>query len=115
MKLDLPYFQHIRDAIESIEEYTSGGRDIFFTDRKTQDAVIRQFEIIGEAIKHVSQDLKSRHPDVSWRTVAGLRDRLIHGYMDVNLDTVWEIAENRLPAFREQVTNILSDLENREK
>ena len=88
MKDDRIYLLHIRDAIQSILQYTSPGKDHFFADRKTQDAVIRNLEIIGEATKRVSAPLKAAHPDISWKPIAGMRDKLVHDYFGVNLQLV---------------------------
>jgi len=90
------YLAHIRDAIQVIREYTAEGKDAFFQDRKTQDAVIRNLEIIGEAVKSLPPDIKSRHGSVPWKNIAGMRDRLIHHYFGVNLKMVWGVVENRL-------------------
>jgi uncharacterized protein with HEPN domain len=73
-----------------------------------QDATIRQLEIVGEATKQLSADLRSRYPAVPWRRMAGLRDVLIHQYMGVDLDAVWEIAVHNAPAIRVQVEHILA-------
>ena len=78
MKRDRAYLRHILDAIEKIETYTSVGRETFLETSHWQDAVVRQFEIIGEATKRLSVDLRARHSDVDWRRIAGLRDVLIH-------------------------------------
>ena len=81
MKNDRIYLLHIRDGIEHILNYTAAGRDSFFSDRKTQDAVVRNLEIIGEATKRLSLSLKDAHPDISWEPIAGMRDKLIHDYL----------------------------------
>lgn len=73
MKRDVVYLDHIREAIERITAYSAAGREEFFRNRMAQDAVIRNFEIIGEAVRHLSDDLKGRRPDVPWRRVAGFR------------------------------------------
>lgn len=90
------YLAHIRDAIRVVREYTEEGEEAFFQDRKTQDAVIRNLEIIGEAVKSLPADMKSRHESVPWKNIAGMRDRLIHHYFGVNLKMVWGVVENRL-------------------
>ena len=76
-------------------------------DRKTQSAVIRQLEIIGEAVKNLSTDLTAGEATVPWRQIAGTRDRLIHAYFSVDLDSVWSMVEQDLPTLREEVKRIL--------
>jgi len=90
------YLAHIRDAIQAIREYTEEGKDVFLKDRKTQDAVIRNLEIIGEAVKNLPSEMTSRYQSVPWKNIAGMRDRLIHHYFGVNLKMVWGVVENRL-------------------
>lgn len=79
---------------------TYGG---FLEELETQDAVIRNLEIIGEATKNLSAELRARHTDVPWNGMAGLRDRLFHGYFGVNLDVVWHIATVDLPELTVQI------------
>ncbi len=109
MKDDKVYLAHIADAIGQIVAYTAGGRDEFTKNRMAQDAVIRNLEVIGEATKNLSDNTKSRRPDIPWRRVAGLRDVLIHDYMGVNLQEVWRVVESRLPALRAAVDDLLTE------
>jgi uncharacterized protein with HEPN domain len=104
------YLRHILDAIATIERYVAVGHDVFMTTSHWQDAVIRQLEIIGEATKQLSQDLRSRYPKVPWRRIAGLRDVLIHGYMGVDLARVWGVTERDLPRLKEQLEAILQEI-----
>ena len=108
MKDDRVYLLHVRDAIEAIVVYTSAGRQAFQVDRKTQDAVIRNLEIIGEAVKRLSDAIKDAHPEVPWRQIAGMRDKLIHDYFGVDLDLVWEVIDRHLPPLRRTVATILA-------
>jgi uncharacterized protein with HEPN domain len=105
---DAVFLRHIVDAIETIERYTSVGRDQFMSESHWRDATIRQLEIVGEATKQLSPEVRSRHPFVPWRRMAGLRDVLIHQHMGVDLDAVWEVAAHNAPALRAQVEQILA-------
>jgi len=110
MKDDRAYLRHILDAIDKIESYTSVGRDAFTSTSHWHDSTIRQLEIIGEAMKRLSHELSGRHEDVPWRRIAGLRDVLIHNYMGVDLDAVWEITQRDLPAPKQRTSEILAQL-----
>ena len=110
MKDDRIYLLHIRDAIQYIAEYTTAGQESFFADRKTQDAVVRNLEIIGEATKRLSPSLKDAHSDISWKPMAGMRDKLIHDYFGINLKLVWDVVERDLPALNMRVLKLLEDL-----
>jgi uncharacterized protein with HEPN domain len=100
VKDDRVYLGHIREAIHDIEEYTAGGRDAFMSDRMRQDAVIRKLEIVGEAVKHLSEETTERRPDIPWKRIAGMRDRLTHDYFGVDLALVWTAVERDVPPLR---------------
>ena len=110
MKDDRVYLAHVRDAVERILRYTEDGREQFSGDEKTQDAVVRNLEIIGGAVKNVSSALRKRHPDIPWRRLAGMRDKLIHEYFGVNLTIVWEVVDKELPKLAVQVAAILEEI-----
>jgi uncharacterized protein with HEPN domain len=110
VKRDIVCLRHVADAIERIESYISVGRDVFLSTPHWQDAVIRQLEIIGEATKRLSTEVRDQNPEVPWRRIAGLRDVLAHDYMGVDLPAVWEITQQQLPTLKRKVEAILSTL-----
>jgi uncharacterized protein with HEPN domain len=108
VKDDGVYLRHIRDAIVKIEGYASVGHERFLSESHWHDAIIRQLEIIGEATKRLSPDLRARYPEMPWRRVAGLRDVLIHQYMGVDLEAVWGIVDDHIPTLKLRIEQILS-------
>jgi len=104
---DQLYVVHIAEAIERIRRFTAAGRAEFMADDMIQSAVVRQIEIIGEAARNLSSELKSDEHAVPWRKIIGTRDRLIHGYSEVNLDAVWAIVERDLTELDREVKRIL--------
>ena len=84
----------------------------FLADIKTQDAVVRNLEIIGEATKNLSMQLRDKYPDLPWKGMAGIRDKLIHHYFGINLDIVWNIVTNDLPPLASQIEEILQKEKN---
>jgi uncharacterized protein with HEPN domain len=115
MTRDRSYLVHARDAIEWVLRHTAEGREAFFAERKTQDAVLRNLEILGEAVKQVSGNLKAAHPEIPWRQIAGLRDKLIHEYFGVDLELIWKVVEDDLPHLRERVERLLLEAEGEEE
>jgi len=107
VKGDQLYLRHILDAIKKVEDYVSIGYQVFISSSHWQDAVIRQLEIIGEATKRLSTELCSQHTDIPWRRIAGLRDVLIHDYMGVDINAVWEITQQNLPVLKARIETIL--------
>ena len=107
MKDDRLYLTHIAECIRRIEEYAAPGRDHFMTNTMMQDAVVRNFEIIGEAAKRLSPGVLDKVPEIPWRRVAGFRDVLIHDYSGVDYEEVWNIIENELHNLKEAVNYLL--------
>ena len=104
---DIDFIEDILICLEKIKQYISDySYDDFLNDYKTQDAIIRNIEIIGEASKKISPELKSKYTKVPWKMIAGTRDRLIHGYFGVNIDIVWEIATIDVPILEQEIKKI---------
>ena len=107
MKEAIPYLEHILDAIAAIEEYTAEGAAVFLSDRKTQDAVIRNLEIIGEATRNVPASFRAAYPDIPWQQAAALRNVLIHKYFGVDLSIVWGMVEKELPSLKKEMQQLI--------
>ena len=112
MKKEIRIFiEDILKSIEKIEEYVRGmSGEEFFRFSQVQDAVMRRLEIIGEAAKKVPEGFRSKYPEIPWKLIAGMRDVLIHGYFDVNLERVWVIVEKDLPDLKRKISRILKEM-----
>ena len=101
------YKVHLDDILQScarIREYVQGyDAKKLKGDQKTYDAVVRNLEVIGEAVKNLPEDVRKEHSEVEWKRIAGLRDILIHEYFAVDADIVWDVVQNKLPALEEKV------------
>ena len=104
---DRLYLQHIQESIAWIEKYTSSGREHFMESHLTQDGVIRNFEIIGEAVKRISDETLGETPQIPWSRISRFRDVLIHGYMNIELTEVWNVIEDHIPALKQAVIQLL--------
>ncbi|MFC4766837.1 DUF86 domain-containing protein [Effusibacillus consociatus] len=103
MKDDRIYIAHILSSIQKIETYTSLDRDAFVKSELIQDAVIRNLEIIGEATSKISEAFRDNYPDIPWSQMKALRNVLIHNYMGVDLDIVWNVVFRELPDLKEKL------------
>jgi uncharacterized protein with HEPN domain len=110
MSRDKRYLADILECIVQIEEYTNGGKETFMGSRLIQDATIRNFEIMGEATKRLSEELRTKHSNIPWKQMAGFRDVLIHDYLRVDRDEVWDVVASNLPDLRVQIEQILQEL-----
>jgi len=107
MKNDKIYLQHIIESIKNIEFFLGEIKvDEFLKNALIQNAVIRQLEIIGEAVKNVSQDVKKKYKNIQWKEIAGLRDKLIHEYFGVDLNLVWSICKKDIPELKKNISVI---------
>ena len=109
MKDDRVYLQHIRDGLRDITAYCGSDHDMFLGDRMRQDATLRKLEVIGQAVKNLSEHTRSRQPEIPWKQIAGMRDKVIHDYFGVNLEIVWAVVQKDLPALRLAVEALLTD------
>jgi len=109
---DKEFLLDMIEAIKRIELYTKElSYQDFLQKIETQDAVVRNFEIIGEAVKNISKNLKTKYNNLQWKEIAGMRDKVIHFYFGVNWDIVWKAAKNSLPQLKEKIEGILKKIE----
>ena len=102
------YLKDILEAIARIGEFVEElSLEKFWADDKTSSAVIRKFEIIGEAVKNIPKEIKKQYPDIPWREISGMRDKLIHFYMGVDYELVWDTIKTRLPELKSAIKKIL--------
>jgi uncharacterized protein with HEPN domain len=97
---DTDQLTYARDSIERIERWTTRGRDAILADEVLFEAVLHRLETLSDAVSHFSDPLKQRHPEIPWRSIAAFRNRLAHGYLDVNPERVWDVIEINLPALK---------------
>lgn len=107
MKTEYFHLASILDSARFILEITSEGKAALVTNRMLRDAVIRNFEIIGEATKNISETTRQAYPLIPWKSMAGLRDKLIHDYLGINLDLIWNSISIELPRIVEEVDRII--------
>jgi uncharacterized protein with HEPN domain len=106
----LAYLQHVRDALRAVLAYTADGRGAFFGSSMVRDAVVRNLEIVGEAVKGLDAETRARASQVPWRRIAGMRDALIHQYFGVDLEVVWRVVEVEVPRLLVVIEQLIEEL-----
>ena len=105
------YILDILTSIQEIEEFVEGmDFEEFVTDRKTINAVIRSLEVMGEAVKKIPSEIRTKYPEIPWKYIAGMRDKLIHEYHSVDLEIIWEVIEKEIPPLKPKFAKILEEL-----
>jgi len=114
VKDDRPYLEHILECINRITEYTHEGKKFFLTDKKTQDAVLRNLQTLAESARRLSERLKAQRLEVDWRALTAFRNVVVHDYLGIDLEQVWQIIEHDLPDLKPKVERMVRDLASRE-
>ena len=111
MRDDRELLRHVLEAIERIEKRTGRGRQAFESDDLIQTYAVHHIQILGEACRSVSAELKESHPEVPWKKIVGMRHILVHHYFEIDTDVVWSVIEKELPTLKRALAQILSGLE----
>ncbi|HNR81580.1 MAG TPA: DUF86 domain-containing protein [Candidatus Pacearchaeota archaeon] len=110
------YIYDIAECVEYVENYMKGVLEgNFLKDHQKQDAVFRRLEIIGEAAKYISTDFWKKYPEVAWRDICGLRDKIVHEYFGIDPRKIWHIVKDDLPVLKKQIAGILESMNNNQK
>ena len=113
MRDDTGYLQDILEAIQQVEKYAGQGRGAFEDSELIQVWIVHHIQIVGEAVRRLSESLRSRHSEVPWPQIAAMRNILVHDYFRIDLDEVWLVVQNDIPTLKNQVEAILEELEGR--
>ena len=115
MNKDAAFLNHVREETKFILKTCEGlEREDLMRNQLLQRAVLRRLEVIGEAVKNISEELKQRHPELEWKKLTGLRDKLIHHYFGVDWVIVWDVITTRIPSLHEQIEQLVEE-EKKEK
>jgi uncharacterized protein with HEPN domain len=109
VKDDRLYVIHISEYLARIAQYVAGGRETFMNSTLIQDATLRNLQTIGQSVGHLSATLREAHPEVNWRNIVGLRNVLVHDYLGINLERIWDIIERDVPDLQHTVEAILRE------
>ena len=114
MRSDRERLLDILEAIDRIEKYAVRGRAAFENDELVQNWIVRHMQILGEAIRHISEEIKNKNPDIPWSEITGMRNILVHGYFDVDLDILWNAVTGNIPLLKKKIRKILDKLEDKQ-
>ncbi len=113
MNKDRLYLTHIQECGDRIQEYITEGEKVFFVDRKTQDAVLRNLQTLSESVQRLSDDLKGTRPGIDWRNIAAFRNVVVHNYLGIDLQQIWNIIQNDLPELLAAIQGMLAEIEQK--
>jgi uncharacterized protein with HEPN domain len=114
VKDDRLYVHHVLECIQRIDRYCQSGEEAFRQSEMVQDAVLRNLQTLAESTQRIGGRLRDLHPEVDWRAIAGFRNVLVHDYLGINLERVWEIVSVHLPVLRLQMEAIRQEADSRE-
>ena len=103
MKDDSAYLRHILECAAAIQGYVAEGRAAFDRDRRTQKAILRELQELSESLQHISRETKGKYPEIPWRDISAFRNVLVHDYLGINLDRIWETVREDLPPLVEKI------------
>jgi len=109
MKDDTVYLRHVQECIRRIEENVTEGRDRFMASHTLQDAVLRNLQTIAESTQRLSEDLKAAHPEIEWRRIAAFRNVLVHDYLGIDMERVWQITQRDVPQLKQAILTMLDE------
>ena len=108
-KNNFVYIEHMLDSILRIDEYVEN-KELFYSSRLVQDAVIRNLQVMAESSQRLSEDIKNNFPDIRWKDISGFRNILVHDYLGVDLDMIWSVVELELPKLEKALTKIIKTI-----
>jgi len=107
---DKLYLIYIEEYINRVEQYTQKGKNTFFKDIKTQDAVLRNLHTLSESIRRLSPQIKTKYPEVDWRSIVAFRNVVVHDYLSIDLNLIWDIIERDLPNLKNMIEIIKQEI-----
>jgi uncharacterized protein with HEPN domain len=110
MKDDRFFLIHIRETIARIKKFTSGGKQEFLESELIRDATIRNLQVLAESTQRLSDDFKQQHPEIDWQGMAGFRNVLVHGYLSIDLERVWNVIEQQVPDLSRKLHEVFRGL-----